>query len=99
MSEKRVIFIGKKPLHAYVKAVAMAMQEGDMELQLSARGATIGRAVDVAEVCKRRNGIIAQELPANVEIGQIQSGSVEVESRNGEMRTISTITIDLRGSE
>ena len=68
MTERRTIFIGKKPLHAYVRAVVMAMESGDRNLELVARGATIGRAVDVAEVCRRRNGIIAQGLPEQVVI-------------------------------
>jgi len=66
LSDRRTIFIGKKPLHAYVRAVVMAMEEGERRVQLVARGATIGRAVDVAEVCRRRNGIIAQGLPSEV---------------------------------
>ena len=71
MTERRTIFIGKKPLHAYVRAVVMAMESGDRNLELVARGATIGRAVDVAEVCRRRNGIIAQGLPEQVVIGEL----------------------------
>ena len=56
MTDRRIIFIGKKPLHAYVRAVVKAMEDGDREVQLVARGATISRAVDVAEVCRRSNG-------------------------------------------
>jgi DNA-binding protein len=69
MSERRIIFIGKKPLHLYIRAVVMSMEAGDREVELVARGATIGRAVDVAEVCRRRNGWIAQGLPEEVVIG------------------------------
>ena len=72
MSERRVIFVGKKPLHAYVRAVVMAMEEGDRSIQLVARGATISRAVDVAEVCRRRNGHIAQGLPETVTIEHVE---------------------------
>ena len=75
MTERRSIFIGKKPLHAYVRAVVMAMEEGERQLQLVARGATIGRAVDVAEICRRRNGIIAQGLPETVQVGEILCSS------------------------
>ena len=96
MSERRSIFIGKKPLHAYVRAVVMAMEEGNREVQLVARGATIGRAVDVAEICRRRNGIIAQGLPAEVIIGEIQCSSETLTQDNRE-RTVSVITIELDG--
>lgn len=96
MSDRRIIFIGKKPLHAYVRAVVKAMEDGDRELQLVARGATISRAVDVAEVCRRRNGHIAQGLPASVNIQQLACESEEVEGENG-MRTVSVLRIDLEG--
>ena len=96
MSERRSIFIGKKPLHAYVRAVVMAMEEGNREVQLVARGATIGRAVDVAEICRRRNGIIAQGLPSEVIIGEIQCTS-EVLTQDNRERTVSVLTIELDG--
>ena len=96
MSERRSIFIGKKPLHAYVRAVVMAMEEGNREVQLVARGATIGRAVDVAEICRRRNGIIAQGLPSEVIIGEIQCSS-ETLTQDDRERTVSELTIELDG--
>lgn len=96
MSERRSIFIGKKPLHAYVRAVVMAMEEGNREVQLVARGATIGRAVDVAEICRRRNGVIAQGLPSEVVVGEIQCSSETLE-QDGRERTVSVLTIELDG--
>ena len=54
MSEPRVVFVGKKPSYAYVKAVVMAMDEGHRHIKLQARGSAISRAVDVAEICRRR---------------------------------------------
>ena len=96
MSERRVICVGKKPLHAYVRAVVKAMQDGDKELQLVARGATISRAVDVAEVCRRRNGHIAQGLPELVNIQRLMCESQEVDGENG-VRTVSVLRIDLEG--
>ena len=96
MAERRVIFVGKKPLHAYVRAAVKAMEDGDRELQLVARGATISRAVDVAEVCRRRNGHIAQGLPETVNIQHLTCESEEVDGENG-ARTVSVIRIDLEG--
>lgn len=97
MSERRSIFIGKKPLHAYIRAVVMAMEEGDRELKLVARGATIGRAVDVAEVCRRRSGIIAQGLPSEVKIGEISCFSETLPQDDGRDRTVSVLSIELDG--
>tara|TARA_B110000444_G_scaffold261551_1_gene315146 strand:- start:7534 stop:7860 length:327 start_codon:yes stop_codon:yes gene_type:complete len=97
MTERRIIYIGKKPLHAYVRAVVMAMEAGDRNLQLVARGATIGRAVDVAEVCRRRNGFIAQGLPEEVIIGDISCSSEVIPSEDGRDRTVSVLQIELDG--
>ena len=97
MTERRTIFIGKKPLHAYVRAVVMAMESGDRNLELVARGATIGRAVDVAEVCRRRNGIIAQGLPEQVVIGELTCESEVIPSDEGRDRTVSVLRIELDG--
>jgi len=97
MSDRRTIFIGKKPLHAYVRAVVMAMEAGDRSLNIVARGATIGRAVDVAEVCRRRSGIIAQSLPPEMIIRNIECGSEEIENDDGKKRTISVLSIQLDG--
>ena len=97
MSDRRTIFIGKKPLHAYVRSVVMAMESGDRNLQLVARGATIGRAVDVAEVCRRRNGIIAQGLPEEVSIGEITCESETIPSEDGREGTVSVLKIELDG--
>lgn len=96
MSERRVIFVGKKPLHAYVRAVVMAMEEGERSVQLVARGATISRAVDVAEVCRRRNGHIAQGLPETVNIEHLECSSEEIPGDDG-VRTVSVLRIDLEG--
>ncbi|MBT3476730.1 MAG: RNA-binding protein [Euryarchaeota archaeon] len=97
MTERRSIFIGKKPLHAYVRAVVMAMEKGERQLQLVARGATIGRAVDIAEICRRRNGIIAQGLPETVNIGEILCSSEVFTNEGQKDRTVSVLTIELDG--
>ncbi len=75
----------------------MAMEAGDRNLQLVARGATIGRAVDVAEVCRRRNGFIAQGLPEEVIIGDISCSSEVIPSDDGRDRTVSVLQIELDG--
>lgn len=96
MSEARIIYVGKKPLHAYVRAVVMAMESGQRTVQLEARGATIGRAVDVAEVCRRRSGHIAQGLPETVNINHLECDSVEVPGETG-VRTVSVLRIQIEG--
>jgi len=75
----------------------MAMESGDRNLELVARGATIGRAVDVAELCRRRNGIIAQGLPEEVVIGEITCESEVLPADDGRDRTVSVLRIELDG--
>jgi DNA-binding protein len=93
MTEK-IVYIGKKPLHAYIKAVATAFEEGEKSVNIIARGATISRAVDVAEVCRRRNGIIASTLPESIQLQGVEIGTEEVPRDDG-MKPISRICITL----
>jgi hypothetical protein len=46
------IFIGKKPIMAYVTALMMQFTSGSSEVIVKARGRAISAAVDVVEVCR-----------------------------------------------
>ncbi len=97
MTEIRDIFIGKKKLHAYVGAVCNAMGNGDRNIRLVARGRSIQMAVDVAEVCRRRAGIIAGTLPEMV-IHDISIETEQVERRDGSGKSnVSCIKIRMEG--
>ncbi len=97
MSEPRVVFVGKKPSYAYVKAVVIAMDEGHRHIRLQARGSAISRAVDVAEICRRRHGITASRLPLSITIDSIETSSVELKGDDERMKTVSGISIDILG--
>ncbi len=97
MTDPRVVYVGKKPSFSYVKAVLMAMRNGDRLVRLQARGQAIGRAVDVAEICRRRHGIIASQLPESVSIVNIETDSVELQDDEGRTKTVSSMCIDLFG--
>ena len=58
------VFIGQKPTMAYALAVITQLSEGRSEVHIKARGRSISRAVDVAEVVKRK----LQNLTAHVGI-------------------------------
>ena len=94
MSDEKIVYVGKKPLHAYVKAVQTAHEEGENSVTIVARGASIGRAVDVAEVCRRRNGIIASTLPESISLSNTEIGTEEVPRDDG-MKSVSFIRITL----
>jgi len=97
MTEPRVVYVGKKPSFSYVKAVLMAMKDGERLVRLQARGQAISRAVDVAEICRRRHGIIASMLPETVSIVTIETDSVELQGEEGRTKTVSSMYIDLLG--
>lgn len=83
-----VIFIGKKPTMSYVLAVVTQFSDGAPEVQLKARGKSISRAVDVAEVVKTR---FLKDIKRNVEIG-----TEEVKDDSGKTVKVSTINISLK---
>lgn len=61
-----VIFVGRKPTMAYVLAVMTQFSDGAKQVHVKARGKSISRAVDVAEVVKNK---FMQDLKRQVDIG------------------------------
>jgi DNA-binding protein len=89
MSDKNVVYIGSKPIMNYCLAVLSALQQESSTVELKARGRAISSAVDVAEVT--RNRFMSDLVVENIEIG-----TEELESREGSMRNVSTISIVLK---
>ncbi len=54
MTEENTIYIGKKPTMNYVLAVVTQLNKESNEVIIKARGRSISRAVDVAEIVKRK---------------------------------------------
>ena len=54
MTEENIIYIGKKPTMNYVLAVVTQLNKESNEVVIKARGKSISRAVDVAEIVKRK---------------------------------------------
>ena len=95
---ERVIYIGSKPVHLYIRAVVTAMAAGETTVTLNARGTAISKAVDVAELCRRRHGQIALGLPEVVHVRSVTIDTEDVERRDGQgMRGVSVIRITLEG--
>ncbi len=89
MSEENVVYIGSKPVMNYCLAVLSALQGGGSTVALKARGRAISTAVDVAEVTKNR-------FMENLNVQMIEIGTEKMESMEGQMRNVSTITIVLK---
>ncbi len=81
-----IIFIGKKPLMSYVNFAVHKLSELPA-ITIKARGMSIGRAVDVAQITKKRNGASKVE--------KISIDSESLESTDGKTRNVSTIEITL----
>ncbi len=93
VSEERMddgtIYIGQKGAMAYVLAVMTQFSTGKSEINIKARGRAISRAVDVAEIVRRRFG------SENVRVHGIQIGTEERETQDRGKINVSTIAIKL----
>ena len=84
-----VIYVGNKPPMNYVMALMQGLSMTDTgEVVLKARGRAISRAVDVAEIAKRR-------FMTNLQVSGINIGTEELESEQGGVKGVSTIEIVL----
>ena len=83
-----VVFVGRKPTMSYVLAVITQFTDGLKEVHVKARGRSISRAVDVAEIVKNR-------FLGDVKIKAIDIGTEEREVEQGNKINVSTIDIHL----
>ncbi|MCW3991814.1 MAG: DNA-binding protein Alba [Candidatus Bathyarchaeota archaeon] len=88
MSDENVVYIGRKPVMNYCLAVLTSLQDNS-RVALKARGRAISTAVDVAEVTRQR-------FMQGLTVDSIEIGTEQLESMEGQMRNVSTITIHLK---
>jgi len=86
--DDNVVYVGQKPTMSYVLAVMTQFTGGLKEVHLKARGRSISRAVDVAEVVKNR-------FLQDVKVNEIEIGTEEREVEEGNKINVSTIDIKL----
>ncbi len=89
MSDENVVYIGSKPVMNYCLAVLSSLQGRSDTVTLKARGRAISTAVDVAEVTKNR-------FLEDLTVENIEIGTEELESSEGQARNVSTISIVLK---
>jgi len=82
------VYIGKKPIMAYVTSTLIQLASSP-QVTIKARGLSIGRAVDVAQ-------IVLRKTDAGHTIGNIKIGSESLESQDGKKRNVSTIEIAVK---
>jgi len=90
MPENNAVLVGTKPVINYVLACITLFHSGAKEINVKARGRSISRAIDVAEVVTRRF------LP-DVKVKSVGIGTDRLAAREegGSMINVSTIEITL----
>lgn len=81
------VFIGTKPTMTYVFQVVAQLNSGAGPVVVRARGNAIGKAVDVAEVVRRRF------LEGQVAVGPITIDTERLVNREGREANVSAIAI------
>lgn len=84
------IFVGAKPFMNYVTAVVMQFTvKGADNVVVRSRGKFISRAVDIAEVVRKRF------LKDQVKVSNIEIGSEEFTNKEGHLVNVSTLDVHL----
>ena len=83
------VYIGKKPTMNYVLAVATQFNSGSADVIIKARGKSISKAVDVAEIVRNR---FIQEA----KVDDIQITTEVLENDDGRSSNVSSIEIFLK---
>ncbi len=85
---ENVVLVGKKPPMNYVLAVVTQFNNGVKSVKIRARGNSISRAVDVAEISRNR-------FVTDVKVNNIAIGSEEISNEDGTKSKVSSIEITL----
>jgi len=90
----RSIFVGGKPFMNYVTGIVMQFTtQNAPEVLVKARGKFISKAVDIAEVSRKRF------LEDHIELKDISIDSKEFTNKEGKQVRVSTIEIALKKKE
>lgn len=86
--EEGTVFIGSKPVMNYVLAVVTQFNNNLSEVSIKARGRTISKAVDVAEIVRKR-------FLKTASVGNIEIDTERLKGESGETN-VSTISIVMK---
>ena len=89
MAEENTVYIGKKPTMNYVLAVVTQFNGGSKEVVIKARGRSISRAVDVAEIVRNR-------FVSEAKVADIKIATEELSNEEGRSSNVSSIEIFLK---
>jgi len=85
---ENMVFVGKKPTMSYVLACVTQLNNGMNEIHIKARGKSISKAVDVAEITRKR-------FAEGSKIKSIEIGTDEITTESGDKINVSSIDIQL----
>jgi DNA-binding protein len=88
MTENSTIFIGSKPVMNYVLALMTQFNKEVTDVTLKARGRSISRAVDTAEIARNK-------FMPNLKIKSITIGTEIVKDEQGKEINVSSMEITL----
>ena len=86
---ENTIYIGKKPTMNYVLAVATQFNSGTAEVIIKARGRSISKAVDVAEIVRNR-------FITDSKIDDVKISTEILEGDEGRTSNVSSIEIFMK---
>ncbi len=86
--DDNTVYVGSKPAMSYVLAVVTQFSEGQDPVHVKARGKAISRAVDVAEMVKRK-------FIEDAVVDDISIDTDQIETDEGEELDVSSIQIDI----
>jgi DNA-binding protein len=85
---ENVVYVGNKPPMNYVLAAITQLNSGEQRVGIKARGRAISRAVDVAEIVRRR-------FVSDAHIEEVKIYTEELENEEGNRVNVSCIEIYL----
>ncbi len=88
MAEENIIYVGKKPTMNYVLAIVTQFNNNVDKIVIKARGKSISKAVDIAEITKNK-------FVQNLKYSKINIETEKVEGERGETN-VSSIEITLQ---
>lgn len=86
--DDNVVYIGKKSIMNYVMAVITQINKGEKEIHIKARGRSISKAVDVAQLVKNR-------FEVDIKVKEVKIDTEEVTADEGGTINISTVDVVL----
>jgi len=85
---ENVVYVGVKPPMAYVLGVVTQLSNNQKEVFIKARGRSISKAVDVAEIVRRK-------FVQDAKVSNIEIGTEERQLETGQKINVSSINITI----